>query len=135
MRTIVIGCRGKNGCRSSLLKPFLMILEYPPRLFLRLRIREPAPNIHHRRCSSLRHRLRGRPPSSGEKGSLSVSDVHVDEGAEEKKWGRGDTERDGTGVDVAVDDTEERPEDPSGGNRKFGLDEDEDAGNGIRGRG
>lgn len=52
-----------------------------------------------------------------------MSDVQVEEGAEEKKWGRGDDDREGTGVEVAVDDTEDLPELPGGGRRKLGPDE------------
>ena len=78
------------------------------------------PIVHRRRCSSLHHGTRGLPPSRGELGSLSVSDVQVEEGAEEKNWGRGDVEREGTGVEGAVDDTEDPPELPRGGRRKFG---------------
>lgn len=75
--------------------------------------------VHHLRRSSRHHGLRGRPPSKGEFGSLSVSDVQDDDGAEEKKCGSGDEEREGTGVDV----NDERPEPPGNGNKKFGPDE------------
>jgi len=126
VKTIVIGCRGKNGCRSSFRIPLLRVLKYPC-LFLRLRLRTFLPIFHHLRRSSLHHGLRGRPPSNGELGSLSVSEVHDDDWAEEKKWGNGDVEREGTGVDVS----DERPEFPRGGNKKFGP-VGVEAGNGTR---
>jgi hypothetical protein len=85
--------------------------------------------VHHLRRSSLHHGLRGLLPSSGELGSLSVSEVHDEEGAEEKKWGRGELEREGTGVDV----NEERAEpEPPGGNKKFGAEDEPEAGKGTR---
>jgi hypothetical protein len=61
-------------------------------------------------------------------GSLSVSEVQ-DEGADEKKWGSGEVEREGTGVDV----NDERPEPPGSGNKKFGPEEPValEAGNGT----
>lgn len=85
--------------------------------------------VHHLRRSSLHHGLRCLTPSRGELGSLSVSEVH-DEGAGEKKWGNGDDEREGTGVDVR----EERPEPPGSGNKKSGPEEPVavEAGNGTR---
>lgn len=47
----------------------------------------------------------------------------MDEGAEEKKCGSGDEDLEGTGVDVAVDETDDLPEAPRGGRRKLGPDE------------
>lgn len=52
-----------------------------------------------------------------------MSDVQDDDGFEGKNCGRGDTEREGMGVDVAVDDTDERPDGIEGGKRKSGPDE------------
>lgn len=59
-----------------------------------------------------------------------MSEVHDDEGAEEKKWGSGDEEREGMGVDV----NDDRPDPPGRGNKKLGPEEPVavEAGNGTR---
>lgn len=64
----------------------------------------------HQRLSSL-HADGVRLVSNGEPDSLSVSDEHEDdEACEMRNCGSGDVDRDGTGVELAVDETEVLPE-------------------------
>jgi hypothetical protein len=49
-----------------------------------------------------------------------VSEVQDDGGLDDKNGGSGEAEREGIGVDDAVDDTEERPDIRCGGNKKSG---------------
>jgi hypothetical protein len=80
-RTMVIGCRGKKGCRSKRLMAFLRILRYLPSLLRRLRVVEPR--VHHLRLSPVDDELIYLLPKRGEFGSLSVSEVQEDDGPEE----------------------------------------------------
>jgi hypothetical protein len=111
-----MGCRGKRGCRTSRLVHFFKVLIILPTLFRRRRVVEPI--IHHRRLSSLHTRERRK----GELDSLSVSEVH-DEEVDEKNCRKGEVDREGSGLDGAVDDSELRPDIVVGGNRKSGPNE------------
>ena len=52
---------------------------------------------------------------------MSVSEVQEEEGLEEKNWGKGEGGREGSGLEGAVEDRDERPGRAKGGKRKFGL--------------
>jgi hypothetical protein len=62
-----------------------------------------------------------------------VSELLDDDGFDGKNWGSGEPEREGIGVDVAVHDTDERPDGRVGGNKKSEGGEPAEPGAEVRG--
>lgn len=83
----------------------------------RRRLRRPSREMSHQRWSSFHHLYRLFRGRSGLVGSLSASEVQDELCVDEKNWGNGELDREGTGVGTVDEHAESLPESCDGWRR------------------